>query len=184
METIAVYWEPVIRTYGFNVQTGLVLCRMSTTPRALGQWGGMFESLVDIDSQFRLVWAQAEDVDRIRLFMLCDASHWSRVRPFWKGPDGQAVDLGDPSEVRVDLVSFQGPHFGDRYGIMDFTYNALKQQKMTLLAVACSMATVYLVLPAGAGIAVKTQLSAAFEIPMDVRQESRGGRSADSDVQP
>jgi hypothetical protein len=182
METIAVYWEPVIRTYGFNVQTGLVVCRMSTTPAALGQWGGMFESLVDIDSQFRLVWAHAEDVDRIHLFMLCDASHWSRVRPFWKCPD--AVDLEGPSEVLVDLVYFQGPHFGDRYGIMDFTYNALKQQKVQLLAVACSMATVYLVLPAGAGIAAKTRMSAAFEVPMDVRQERRGQIFADRDVQP
>ncbi len=49
----------------------------------------------------------------------------------------------------VELVSFQGPHFGDRYGIADAALNALAVQGVPLLALACTGASVYLITARG-----------------------------------
>jgi hypothetical protein len=184
METIAVYWEPIIRTYGFHELEGLVLCQTSAPPEAAGQWGRMFQALPEIDPAFRLVWAQSEDGDRITLFMLCDRTHWRKIEPFWPRHAGQRIDGGDPSEQTVDLVYFQGPHFGDRYGIMDFTYKALARGKVPLLSAACSVATIYLVFPAGWGSKARVLLSAAFEIPVPDRKAKPGGGPGSRDAEP
>ena len=65
----------------------------------------------------------------------------------------------------VELLFFQGPHYGDRYGIADFTYQALKNHADLLLATVFSCASVYLVLPEGSAEGVKDRLTAYFNIP-------------------
>jgi len=54
---------------------------------------------------------------------------------------------------------------------MDFTYKALAHGQMPLLAATCSLATIYLVLPAGWGRKTQAILSEAFEIPKSVKHE-------------
>ena len=58
-----------------------------------------------------------------------------------------------------------------RYGIMDFTYKALAHGQVPLLAATCSVATIYLVLPAGWGRKTQVILNEAFEIPRSVKYE-------------
>ena len=65
----------------------------------------------------------------------------------------------------VELLFFQGPHFGDRFGIADFTFKALKEKADQLLASVFACASVYLILPEGAADETKTLLAAAFRIP-------------------
>jgi hypothetical protein len=74
----------------------------------------------------------------------------------------------------VDLVFFQGPHFGDRYGILDFTIRALGAD-VTLLGTVCATATIYLVLPSGQGRKAKEILHGAFEIPVAAEKEKLNG---------
>jgi len=65
----------------------------------------------------------------------------------------------------VELIYFQGPHFGDRFGIADFTYRALKDDADDLLGAVFSCASIYLVLPEGAAGRAKERLTAAFHVP-------------------
>ena len=173
METIAVYWEPIIRTYGFQVQEGLVLSRLRLPVDSLGQWGHALKEMADPGPEFRLVWAQADDAMHLTVYMLSDRIHWCMLQSVWPAP-------GDQGNERVDLVFFQGPHFGDRYGIMDFTYKALALEKVPLLAAACSVATIYLVLPPGWGSRTRTLLSSAFEIPATVGSGRGKGETKNS----
>jgi len=165
METIAVYWEAKIRTYGFHLSEGLRLCQIGVAPADLGLWGQALHSMADHGPAFQLVWAQSGPWDQVRFFLLCDNNHWSRVNPFLEGQTrlGIAIETSAPS--RVDLLFFQGPHYGDRYGVLDFALAPLVQAQVPLLAVACSVATIYLVMPSGWGRQAKTILTAAFEIP-------------------
>jgi aspartokinase len=63
------------------------------------------------------------------------------------------------------MVHFQGPHFGDRYGIADAAFRALTEGDLSPLAVSCSGASIYLVFRQGeAGEAVRL-LEKVFEVP-------------------
>jgi len=169
METIAVYWEPRIRTYGFFLCEGLRMCRIDVAPEEMGAWGQAFESMAEQGPAFQLVWAQYGHGDAIRFFLLCDETHWSRLIPFLERQlvVGNVSMTGDPT--RVDVLFFQGPHYGDRYGVLDFTLTPLVEAQIPILAVACSVATIYLVLPSGWGGQAKALLTEAFEIPRHVR---------------
>lgn len=162
METIAVYWEEKIRTYGINLLEGLVLGRVSLPIVRMGQWGGSLQSSEASKAAFRLVWAQSKPPDRIRICLVCDEIYCQMVHPALVSES----DAGEPFDwMPVDLIYFQGPHFGDRYGITDFTLQALAPRQVPLLGTVCAMTTVYLVLPSGWGRTACDALTQAFEIP-------------------
>ncbi len=167
METIAVYWESKVRTYGFHVLGNLSLCPVCLPVDQMAKWGAALTAMADQGPVFRMVWAQLDAGDRIKFYWLCDDKHRDEVRAFLHAqPELEASNhMGDCQEV--DLVFFQGPHFGDRYGIMDFTYKALARAGMVLMAAVCSVATIYLVVPAGQGDKTKDALTSAFEIPKE-----------------
>lgn len=171
METIAVYWEPIIRTYGFNLLEKQVFCQVTLPLENLGVLGGTFQQLDDKQVGFRLAWAQAQGRHGMKFFLLCDDGHWQYLRPSWERALGSGVDLGLRSQTIVDIVFFHGPHFGDRYGILDYTFRALVPDQIPLLAVTCSVATIYLVVIAGRGGRLKEQLSKAFKIPTHTKSK-------------
>ena len=73
----------------------------------------------------------------------------------------------------AEMVFFQGPHFGDRYGILDAAVRGLAARRVKMTAAACSGACIYIVLPEGKseGAAVAA-LSEVFEIPPGCHSES------------
>jgi hypothetical protein len=171
METIAIYWEEKIRTYGINLLEGLVLGRIVLPIGRMGQQSGMLQPPDASEPMFRLVWAQSEPPDQIRICLVCDEIHCQMVHP--------ALILehcdAEPFEWKsVDLVYFQGPHFGDRYGITDFALRALAPHQVPLLGTVCAMTTVYFVLPSGWGRTACDALTLAFEIP---KTKERGNQT-------
>ncbi len=169
METIAVYWESKIRTYGFNLLEKLILYQVSLPPGEIETLGKALLIAGDENAVFSLVWAQTDNPDQLKFFLLCHDNYLNRLRLFKKSlqrPGGSTVPM---VRTVVDAVCFQGPHFGDRHGIMDFTYKALALGQVPLLAATCSLASIYLVLPAGWGRQTQAILSEAFEIPKSVK---------------
>jgi aspartokinase len=65
----------------------------------------------------------------------------------------------------AEIVFFHGPHFGDRYGIADVTVAALAGGGVQMVAVVCSGACIYIVLPEGKSEEAVRVLAATFEIP-------------------
>jgi hypothetical protein len=169
METIAVYWESKIRTYGFNLLEKLTLCQITLSPGAMGALGKALIIAGDDGAVFRLVWAETDNPDQLRFFLLCDDMDWNRLRLFMERYERPGSGVAPISRTVVDVICFQGPHFGDRHGIMGFTYKALTHGQVPLLAATCSVATIYLVLPAGWGGKAQVILSEAFEIPKSVK---------------
>jgi hypothetical protein len=178
METIAVYWESVIRTYGFNLMQGQILGQMTLPFDRLNAWSRALQGVDEKDAAFRLVWSYVEDGVGVKFFLLCDDIHWHRLQLFWDTLIQANVDIGLQAKTSVDVIFFQGPHFGDRYGIMDYTFKALAPGQVPLLAVTCSAATIYLVVPAGWGKRTKALLTEAFEIPKQAKQKAE--RDSDS----
>lgn len=169
MQTVAVYCEPKIRTYGFHVDTDLCLMEFSWASDQLASLGRGIMELGDLEAGFVLVFGQMHKDRAFSLFVLthdCVKGEIDRhmQRLFKDRVQGQL----NPARP-VDVVSFQGPHFGDRYGIAHAVFEALAPIPVPLLAAVCSTACVYLVLPGGKGRDVKGVLEGAFEVPRNRR---------------
>jgi aspartokinase len=165
VETIAVYWEPKPKTYGFREFTDLSLMNIEIKPGEMGQWGLWLMELADLDIGFHLSIIKYSNRQELRLYILHEK--------FWADSvlshiDKQ-IDLESEKDFHltspVELISFQGPHFGDRYGIAHTAFKALDDQGVPVLIAACSGAAVYIVLPEKTLQVAKSLLAEAFEVP-------------------
>jgi aspartokinase len=78
----------------------------------------------------------------------------------------------------AELVFFQGPHFGDRYGIAEVAVTALADGGIQMMAVVCSGACIYIVLPEGRSEEAVRVLAETFEIPkVSLRKSSEESRT-------
>lgn len=160
METIAVYWEPRIKTYGFQKVTGLAILEIACPVHAV-------ESLVEILTRDDLhtvtapfILAQESSHELSFLFCL----------PEREGEDLRA-SLEQASVVTshrylypVGIIFFHGPHFGDRYGIADSAFSALLKAGIETIASGCSSSSVYLVIDQDDIHRAEEVLTEAFEV--------------------
>lgn len=164
-ETVARYVESKIRTYGISVQTGLTLCRLRMPADVLKQWSGAVA-----DKAFRFCYASAVHSggnDCVTLEILLEPPETRQGRradimsclPV-QDPDGR-VELRENAQ----MITFHGPHFGDRYGIADKALGGLESAGVEVWLSGCVGATVSIVIPPGTEETAKKALSEVFEIP-------------------
>jgi hypothetical protein len=165
METIAVYWEPKIKTYGIAEKTGLSMVSFFLLMEELGRGEGRLRRAASAAGDLLLVFARPSAHSGLRLHLLFEG------RPTWHLLEefSGATGGGKPSGLRVDadveLVYLQGPHYGDRYGIADAAFGALINAKVPVLAAACTAASIYIVLPKDAAAPARKALSEKFIVP-------------------
>ena len=163
-ETIAVYWEPQIKTYGFQVSKNLALYTYRLPADLPAEWTRAIKRIEDEANRFHLLHAKLSESFELDLQLLCEPEQGA---PLARRIAAEIPAAGDRFLVTapVELIFFQGPHFGDRFGIADFTYKALKEKAEVLLAAVFACASIYLILPEGAADEVRTRLATAFRIP-------------------
>jgi hypothetical protein len=164
METVAMYWEPQIKTYGFHVVKDLALYKYKIPADLPAGWERAIERIEAGQNRFQLVCAQLGESSELELLLLCEPEQGVSLA---RHIEAEIPAVADRRQVTtpVELLFFQGPHFGDRFGVADFTFKALKEKADLLLAVVCACASIYLILPEGAADETKTLLTAAFRIP-------------------
>jgi aspartokinase len=165
VETFAVYWEPKPKTYGFKEVIDLSLLNIEIRPGKMTQWGLWLMELSDLDIGFHLILAKYSTHQKLRLYILLEKLWKDRVLSYLdKKID---VDSGKDFHLTypVELISFQGPHFGDRYGIADTAFKALNAQKVPVLITVFAGAAVYIVLPEKKLQDARPLLMEAFEVP-------------------
>lgn len=149
-ETRSTYVEEKIRTYGIQLTPDAVLVQMQGPNNLLGQFREHLAAGWGRDAAFHLVSViQAPGNTLDAVFVM---------------ESGRAVPDEEEQEP-VDLITFHGPHFGDRYRILQTALNCLEIEQVPLRAAACAGASVSLVFPKGAGILAKTALAKGFEAP-------------------
>jgi len=188
METFAVYWEPIIKTYGISERTGLCLVTLDLPFNRIsdgGDWLTRFASR--FDGSLVLIFSRPAIPTVLRLHLLLDKTpekaELEKVDAAEKNtrPDptlnmNPAAFDGAFSGLRIDssveLIYFQGPHYGDRYGIAGAAMRALAEKKVPLLAVVCTGASVYLITPTGKAREARKALGQAFSTPETCKSES------------
>jgi hypothetical protein len=153
LETIAVYWEPVIRTYGFQTRTGLTL--VCWEPASGSGWG-----LAGHDAGL------LSGADLLMAVALPSSCGGLRMGLVFSGKLSEAFSgLKGCEERPVELIYFQGPHFGDRYGIAAAAFGALHRAAVPVIAAGCTGASIYIVLEPGRADEAAASLSDAFRVP-------------------
>ncbi|MFC1580212.1 hypothetical protein ACFL4N_04805 [Thermodesulfobacteriota bacterium] len=170
MQTVAVYSEPRIKTYGFHLVTDLFFIELLCSPESLNALGQRIEALGDWDMGFHLVFGQIAEEYAFSLFILTQSSDRMEDQ-IGRLINGLSDRPSDPMSV-VDVVFFQGPHFGDRYGIAHAAFQAMEARSLPLLASVCSGACLYLVFSRGKGAEAEGVLRSAFEVPQ--KNKARG----------
>jgi aspartokinase len=163
LETKAAYRESRIKTYGFQRITGLSLLRMTVHSEDMESLGKAFCRLGEAGADFLLVFSRRRG-QALEVCLVVTAQ-WARIiedrgEEFLAGTD-KAVRPGVPAE----MVFFYGPHFGDRYGILEAAVRGLAARRVKMTAAACSGSCIYIVLPEGKSEEAVAALSEVFEIP-------------------
>ncbi len=165
METVAMYWEPQIKTYGFQIKKNLALYQYKLPVDLLPQWGRFIGKVKDNRNRFHLLCAQMNASADLELLLLCDPEQGASLAHDLEiklpAATGCRLQVLNP----VELLFFQGPHYGDRYGIADFMFQALGDNTDLILAAAFSCASVYLVLSKGGAEKIRAVLAEVFSIP-------------------
>jgi len=160
METIAVYWEQPIKTYGFQMVTDLVLVAFSYPLKEITSLGRILsrDALQEVKSEFIIA---QESGDTISITLCLSERDY---RDFWvsvaEAPGSTPCEYTYP----VGIIYFHGPHFGDRYGIAEATFSTLTQANIEIVASGCSASSVFVVLAQDDIARAENVLSHTFEV--------------------
>jgi aspartokinase len=177
LETTAAYWEPRIKTYGFQTSTELSLLKVTTAPGKMASLGRALIQMGEKDIHFHLTFSRPchEGLE------FCFLIQRDLVRLAAEHIEQSAGQNGDTFVFQTnpaELVFFQGPHFGDRYGIADVALEALAAKGVEMMAIVCSGACIYIVLPSGKSEEAVLALAQTFEIPkVSLRRSSAASRT-------
>nr|NJM03748.1 hypothetical protein [Desulfobacula sp.] len=147
-ETRATYEEERIKTYGMTLAGDLYL----------NGYEFSFEGLSRFGRELRAP-GQGERFFHITAYMTPD--HQTHLFPVSGQPNGSPGGMSYP----VELLSFYGPHFGDRYGIMSRAMSCLSRHGIPVLQAGCTGASIALALPKGRGGDAEQALTDVFENP-------------------
>ena len=165
METAAVYWESKVRIYGFTERLGLSLFTLVLPVERLGNWGEVMQALAEDHAPFELVFFQKTGTDLLKCCLVFEEKSGDFQRRLIEKAVQNEAATSFHVDFPVELISFHGPHFQDRYGIAEAAFAALKKVDFPLLAVGCTGTSVYIVLPEKKAQPAAQLLAETFIIP-------------------
>ncbi|MCM2285627.1 MAG: hypothetical protein NDI81_12650 [Desulfobacula sp.] len=147
-ETRATYVEERIKTYGMTLVKDVYLRGYEFSFEDLSMFGKKIEDQ-----------GKGERFSHITAYMTPDQQ--ILLYPVTGKPHDSFGGILCPAE----LLSFYGPHFGDRYGIMSRALKCLFRHDIHVLQAGCTGASICMVLPKGRGEAAEQALKEVFENP-------------------
>lgn len=163
VETIAVYWEPQIRIYGMDVSTDFDLVQFHLPSGLPGV--ELLENLQTISGRYNLLLAQNSETGKTVCSFLAKAEISAELVRALKGMAGNGGANPPPFQCSADLLSFHGPHFQDRYGIVERIFAQLQHGGIVPLVCGCTGTSVHIVIDAGQGLSARRCLEEICVIP-------------------
>lgn len=165
METIAVYWESQIKTYGLNEFDGLAHVQFVCSPEQMASVGRVVREMEEPGIRMLLVVGLAAEDGLMGLGLLVGQRWEEGVMHELRSALGEGTAPSLQSTSPVSLIFLHGPHFGDRYGIADAAVGALTGDGIPIIALGCTASSIYLVLPEEERKAAGHSLKEAFLLP-------------------
>ena len=164
METIAVYRETRIKIYGFEWSADACRIEVEFEAAFAAELGRRWANRASEGTAYRLVLIQPSGSNRVVVNLFVnDGEREALIRNLEE--DALDYQLMIRAQSPVDILHFQGPHFGERYGIVSSALDALSSRGIRTLAVGCSGSSVYIALPGDTRPLVMEALAEPFIIP-------------------
>jgi aspartokinase len=169
-EVVATYQEQKPKVYGLEWLEGLTLLQVVFESSYEGAVGLIFEGLAELGFHLTFLITSPPRAEGEARMAFCVHQALEKdvisLTQRWL-PD--AVTIETPS---VALFSMNGPHFGDRYGLVDELITAFRKAGVDLLALSCSIASMAGVVPSGQIQRATHAIRDRFEVPSVIKKES------------
>ena len=173
METIAVYWESRVKTYGFQITPNVCLVEVVIPGSRLSDFGRALLDFSKGRKKFLLILTGPADDDRIQINL---ALHQKDEKDFLNVASETSWFNNQSGKVATrasEILHFQGPHYGDRYGIADSAFRALEKGGLAPLAATCAGHSIQIVLPPGQAENAVFLLCEPFDAPQSSKMVER-----------
>ncbi len=169
MQTVAVYKEERVKVYGITEKSNLALGILRFPINSTELWGRRFIDLEDIIKRFELVTYHSTNKNFIEVHLLYDQKDSNNLRNTiekWTKND----QTSDFSIIQpVDILYLFGPHFQDRFGIVDTAFDAFLKNNINILVSGCAGTSMYFVTSKNQGHTGLKILQDTFLIPTTVK---------------
>jgi hypothetical protein len=164
LETIAVYWEPIVRVYGFDIKADISLLHLKCSTETIDTLLADIERQAETSPTFLFSQLQLQPPDISHLYLAADHDHISGYR---NGLEENATKNGLmlTAHSPVDLLFFHGPHFQDRFGIANNVFKTLDPLGITVYTIGCTGTSIFIVTGGGQAQKARKMLTEAFAVP-------------------
>ncbi|MCK5515683.1 MAG: hypothetical protein KAI39_02325 [Desulfobulbaceae bacterium] len=167
METIAVYWESKVKVYSITHVTDLSLINLAFPIKATEELGKALMDLEDSVQRFELVTQDYVNSTLCQMNLFYDQSKQEnaekRMRKW-----AEKMQATVTSVSHLELIYLHGPHFQERFGIVDIVFSAFKDDNIKIITAGCAGTTIYLAVPDKTAVPATRILRQKFIIPATV----------------
>lgn len=163
IETVAVYWEPKVRIYGMEVHHNLVDLQLKSSLGVCQRDEWCEQSL--LNSRFRLLTQQVLAQDQVLLSFLIESGREEGLVDVLTRIQNCHTESFFEMRQGLEMVSFHGPHFQDRYGIAAMAFSKLLHDDVKLRRSGFTGTSVHFVVDEGRGKEVRQSLADTFVVP-------------------
>lgn len=167
VETAATYWEPVIKIYGSNIRTGLVLTTLNFPVDRLTVLAEQLRKIDNGQGSFNMAAIQLVDDRTLRFILLYENVHDKSFRKIISDVS-ESFSTSMALREQVELLYFHGPHFQDRFGVADVALTTLNKHNLHVLVAGCSGTSIYLITEEGKGQVIAEALKTVFIVPKHI----------------
>ncbi|SHO49534.1 hypothetical protein [Desulfopila aestuarii] len=165
VETVAVYWEPVIRVYGIDIVKDVALLELTFRPEDCALLGQLLMQFKEEGRGFVMVLLETTATGNLRIYLALRQEVATRFHQQLENFTQKDYTLSARLTEQVEVLFFHGPHFQDRYGIVEALFRSVNQQEITLHLVGCTGTSVYLVVGDGEATRARDMLAGDFVVP-------------------
>ena len=139
-EVVASYQEQQPKVYGLEIHENQVLLRMKFREGHLSKFGTLFKEFARSGLNLTFVATCPGGGDEKGLLAFCVPA--SENQPGTDMIGDIAPEIEVESVMPVSVFSMNGPHFGDRYGIVKELLSAFEKEHTDFLGLSCTIASI------------------------------------------
>jgi aspartokinase len=168
-EVVASYQEKKPKVYGLEAFEGQNLVQIRLDRTKLTRVGASFRGFARLSANLTFLATSPSHEDGKELLAFCLPA--SQSEAYGRVIRRIAPEIGFEESPSVTIFSMNGPHFGDRYGIVSELCGSLGTRGVDLLALSCTIASVTGVVPRHQFESALEAIQHRFEVPSVTKRE-------------
>lgn len=162
-EVVASYQEQRPKVYALEYQDNQEFLRVKLNTQSIGDFGTSFKEFARLGLNLTfLATSPCEEEGKQKVaFCLPVTADSSYIRIM----NGMAPQADTQSLAPVSTFAMNGPHFGDRYGIVSELLISLEKENIDLLGLSCTIASITGVVPSSHIKSAIEAIKGCFDIP-------------------